>query len=143
MNGSAAAPKVSGVVETCLHVKDVELSARFYEALFGFRRMISDARFCAFDAGPHSVFLLFLEGGTLEPVTLPGGVIPPHDGSGHLHVAFGISLEEIPAWEARLSNLGIAVESRVNWELGGHSIYFRDPDLHLIELITPGVWLSY
>jgi catechol 2,3-dioxygenase-like lactoylglutathione lyase family enzyme len=26
---------------------------------------------------------------------------------------------------------------------GGHSIYFRDPDGHLLELATPGLWAGY
>jgi len=26
---------------------------------------------------------------------------------------------------------------------GGHSIYFRDPDGHLLELATPGLWEVY
>jgi len=26
---------------------------------------------------------------------------------------------------------------------GGHSIYFRDPDGHLLELATPGLWAIY
>ena len=26
---------------------------------------------------------------------------------------------------------------------GGHSVYFRDPDGHLIELVTPGCWQIY
>ncbi|PYU59508.1 MAG: glyoxalase, partial [Acidobacteria bacterium] len=29
------------------------------------------------------------------------------------------------------------------WELGGWSLYFRDPDRHLIELATPGTWSIY
>ena len=136
-------PKINGIVETCLHVVDLEKSARFYESLLGFRRMVSDARFCAFDAGPGQVFLLFLLGGTLEPVPLAGGTIPPHDGSGHLHLCFGISVEDLGEWEKRLAQAGITIESRVDWERGGHSLYFRDPDAHLIELATPGIWPNY
>lgn len=26
---------------------------------------------------------------------------------------------------------------------GGCSVYFRDPDGHLLELATPGVWINY
>ena len=38
---------------------------------------------------------------------------------------------------------GIALEEKRNWELGGCSLYFRDPDRHLLELATPGVWSIY
>jgi catechol 2,3-dioxygenase-like lactoylglutathione lyase family enzyme len=47
------------------------------------------------------------------------------------------------AWEQRLADAGIAIESRVRWGLGGESLYFRDPDNHLVELATPGTWPSY
>ena len=136
-------PKVTRVLETCLHVKDVARSGRFYERLFGFSRMDSNERYCAFDAGGGSVFLLFLEDGTGEPLPTAGGVIPPHGGNGDLHLAFAIRAEDFGDWEKRLSEEGIAIESRVRWEGGGNSLYFRDPDHHLVELTTPGTWPSY
>ena len=136
-------PKVIRILETCLHVKDVEQSARFYETLFGFPRMDSNERYCAFDAGGGTVFLLFREGGTTEPVHTARGVIPPHGGSGDLHLAFSIRAEDFASWEKRLGKQGITIESRVRWDRGGHSLYFRDPDHHLVELATPGIWPSY
>ena len=74
---------------------------------------------------------------------LPGGVIPPHDGSGHLHFALAIPADEFAAWEERLRDSGVAIESRVKWPPGGESLYFRDPDNHLVELATPGTWAIY
>lgn len=136
-------PKVTRVLETCLHVKDVERSARFYEILFGFTRIDSNERYCVFDVGGGTVFLLFQEGGTTEPVRTAGGVIPPHDGSGDLHLAFAIRAEDFASWEERLDKEGITLESRVRWDRGGNSLYFRDPDHHLVELATPGIWPSY
>jgi catechol 2,3-dioxygenase-like lactoylglutathione lyase family enzyme len=50
---------------------------------------------------------------------------------------------ELPEWERKLSEAGVAIEGKVHWELGGISIYFRDPDGHLAELATPGVWKNY
>lgn len=136
-------PSVTAVLETCIHVRDIERSARFYENLFHFRRMQSDERFCAFDVGGRSVLILFLRGGTHDPVSLPGGVIPPHNGSGHLHFALAIPREDLSSWERRLEAAGVAIESRVEWERGGVSLYFRDPDDHLVELATPGIWPIY
>jgi catechol 2,3-dioxygenase-like lactoylglutathione lyase family enzyme len=74
---------------------------------------------------------------------VPGGLIPPHDGSGHMHFAFAIRAEDLNDWLQRLEQAPIEIESRVHWENGGHSIYFRDPDQHLVELATPGIWPNY
>ena len=72
-----------------------------------------------------------------------GGAIPPHDGHGPLHVAFAIAAAELAAWQRRLEEHGIAVEGRTDWSRGGHSIYVRDPDGHLLEFATPGLWAIY
>jgi catechol 2,3-dioxygenase-like lactoylglutathione lyase family enzyme len=136
-------PRVTGVLETCLHVENVEKAADFYERLFGFRRMVSNERLCAFDVAAGSVLLLFRRGGTLTPVVTAGGVIPPHGGSGPLHLAFAIREQDFAAWQRRLTEAGIAIESCVRWDLGGQSWYFRDLDNHLVELATPGTWPNY
>jgi catechol 2,3-dioxygenase-like lactoylglutathione lyase family enzyme len=136
-------PHVTGVLETCIHVEDLVRSADFYERLFGFRRLACDERLCAFDVAGRDVLILFRRGGTSEPVTLPGGVIPPHGGSGQLHFAFAIPEEDLRAWEHRLNEEGVKIESRVKWSLGGESLYFRDPDGHLVELASPGIWAIY
>jgi len=74
---------------------------------------------------------------------MPFGTIPPHDGSGPAHVAFGVPAESLTAWKARLREHGIAIESTLKWPTGGTSVYFRDPDEHLLELVTPGTWSIY
>jgi catechol 2,3-dioxygenase-like lactoylglutathione lyase family enzyme len=55
-------------------------------------------------------------------------------------VGFRIAEESLTAWTERLASRGIPIESRFSWPNGGTSIYFRDPDGHLLELLTPGVW---
>ena len=45
--------------------------------------------------------------------------------------------------ELWLAENGIAVEERRKWDRGGQSVYFRDPDRHLVEIATPGVWSVY
>jgi catechol 2,3-dioxygenase-like lactoylglutathione lyase family enzyme len=136
-------PKLSGVIETALYMDDLERARAFYEEVLGLACLTSDSRFLAFDVGGRSVLLLFRRGSTLEPVHLPGGTIPPHDGSGPIHVAFAITAGELPAWEKRLGECNVAIEGRTDWPRGGHSVYFRDPDNHLLELVTPGVWAIY
>ncbi len=134
---------VTGVLEYGVYVDDVPRSVEFYQRIFGFEQLQGDNRFCALSVAGRQVFLIFKKGGTLQPMPLPGGVLPPHDGSGQLHFAFSIPESELAAWEQRLGENGVAIESRVTWPRGGRSIYFRDPDGHLVELITPGCWAIY
>jgi catechol 2,3-dioxygenase-like lactoylglutathione lyase family enzyme len=135
--------KLERVIETSLYVDDLERAARFYEEVLGLKSLTSDSRFRAYDVGGKSVLLLFRRGFTLETVRMPGGTIPPHDGRGPLHIAFAIAAEELADWETRLGEHGVAIEGRTDWSRGGHSIYFRDPDGHLLELATPGLWAIY
>ena len=61
----------------------------------------------------------------------------------HLFLAFAVSAQELEPWERWLEQHHVVIESRVRWERGGQSIYFRDPDGHLLELVTPGCWAIY
>ena len=58
-------------------------------------------------------------------------------------MAFAVSTEELAEWETRLHRLDVAIEGRTIWPRGGRSVYFRDPDGHLLELATPGLWEIY
>ena len=136
-------PKLDRVLETALYVDDLERAAQFYERVLGLPALSKDSRFRAYDVGGTSVLLLFQRGATLETMRLPGGTIPPHDGHGPLHVAFAIAANELPAWTERLAANKVAIEGETNWPRGGRSIYFRDPDGHLLELATSGLWATY
>jgi catechol 2,3-dioxygenase-like lactoylglutathione lyase family enzyme len=136
-------PKLDRVIETCLYVDDIDRAASFYQDVLELALMSGDSRFRAFDVGGSSVLLLFQRGSTLEPVRLAQGTIPPHDGHGPLHVAFAIAADELTEWERRLDRHGVAIEGAVSWSRGGRSVYFRDPDKHLLELATPGMWPNY
>jgi catechol 2,3-dioxygenase-like lactoylglutathione lyase family enzyme len=130
-------PRTEGLLESSLYVADVATSAQFYREILGLR-LIGDigVRGCAMQAGDHQVLLIFKKGASRAIQT-------PHDGDGELHLAFAIPAAELASWEAWLAENGIAVEEKRAWELGGQSLYFRDPDRNLIELATPGVWPIY
>jgi catechol 2,3-dioxygenase-like lactoylglutathione lyase family enzyme len=130
-------PRTDGILESSLYVTDVARSARFYEEIFGFP-VISNfgERGCAMHAGERRVLLLFKKGASLT-------IQSPHDGDGELHIAFAIPSAELADWEAWLARNGIAIEEKRAWEAGGWSLYFRDPDRHLLEVATPGVWSVY
>ena len=130
------------VLETALCCDDLQRTTAFYERLLGATPMLRTERVVAFDAGEGTVLLLFKRGHT-RPLQTDGGLVPGHDGSGPAHLAFAIDWDKAPGWELHLSALGVEVESRVTWALGGLSLYFRDPDGRSIELATPGTWPSY
>jgi len=136
-------PNLLGVLETVLYVEAFEQACQFYENVLGLNSMYRDQRLCAYDVGARGVLLLFLRGHSLETVKLPGGTIPPHDGNGPVHIAFSVAADELAAWETQLADAGVAIEGRTQWPRGGTSIYFRDPDGHLLELATPGLWPGY
>ena len=137
------APKLQGVLETALYAADLLRARRFYEDIMGLQPMTADSRLVAYAIAPAQVLLLFQAGATGGTVTLPGGTIPGHDGVGRVHFAFAIAADDLPKWEAHLHTCGVHIEGRTAWPQGGHSLYFRDPDQHLVELPTPGLWRNY
>ena len=136
-------PLPSAILETCLYVTDLRRARDFYAGLFGYPVMKFDERFCAFNVGDRQILILFRRGSEPRGTVLPFGFIPPHDSSGQAHIGFRIPRESLAAWRTRLEERGIPVESSFTWPTGGTSVYFRDPDGHLLELVTPGVWPNY
>jgi catechol 2,3-dioxygenase-like lactoylglutathione lyase family enzyme len=132
--------KLTRISETALYVDDLARSVSFYTDLFGCPVLRRDDRFCAVCIAEEEVLLLFKRGASLEAHHVPGGIIPAHDGTGPLHVCFGINEDELESWAQRLQEHGIAIESRVRWPTDAISLYFRDPDNHAVELATPGIW---
>lgn len=138
MQTGANPPPVNGILETSLYVASAARSAEFYRRVFGFEPLEpdlplnDDTRLCPIRAGDRSVLLLFKKGAT-----------PDTDAAGAIHIAFGIARTDLSRWEAWLAQQGIAIELRKKWKYGGEALYFRDPDGHLLEVVTPGVWSIY
>jgi catechol 2,3-dioxygenase-like lactoylglutathione lyase family enzyme len=130
-------PATGGILESSLYVDDVAASIAFYRKIFGFHVVSHFGdRGSALQAGERQILLLFQKNASRNTSTA-------HHGDGELHLAFAIAEAELSAWERWLAENGIAIEDRHVWEQGGVSLYFRDPDRHLLEVATPGVWSIY
>ncbi len=135
--------RISGLLESSLYVDDLETSRDWYVGVLGLSAVVEDERFAALAVGERQILLLFARRQMGEPSETPWGVIPSHHGAGELHLAFAVDAEALAGWENRFEQHRVAVESRITWPRGGTSIYVRDPDGHLVELATPGLWPTY
>ena len=136
-------PRPDRILETALYVDDLQTAHAFYQAVIGLERILTSETLWAYDVGGRNVLLLFRRGASLSPQSLHGGSIPAHDGAGPVHLCFSTTEDDLSAWEAKLGSHGIAIEGRVRWPGGATSLYFRDPDGHMLELATRGLWPSY
>ncbi len=130
-------PKIDGVLETSLYVDDVQRSIEFYRAVLGFDVIESNERIAALRVADRQVLLLCRKGASADATS------GAHDGDGRLHLAFAVPTADLDAWEARLQERAVPIEEKRSSEYGGRSLYFRDPDQHLIEFATPGTWSIY
>lgn len=136
-------PKVEGLLETALYVADVDRSAAFFRDVIGLAPMFENERLVAFDAGRQGVLLLFHEGASLDDMESPGGIVPGHDGRGPLHMAFAITEDAYDEWRRHLVAHDVPIRGEMRWPRGGRSLYFEDPDGHVLEVATPGLWPNY
>ncbi|NRB56056.1 MAG: VOC family protein [Salinicola sp.] len=138
------APPLGGVIESVLYTADMKRARDFFTQVLGLEPHLEDERFTAYPTG-DTMLLVFQQGQTGETVELPHGMgtIPPHDGAGRQHLALAIPSASLDDWEAHLAARGIEIEGRTRWPKGSVSLYFRDPDNHLLELVTPGLWPNY
>ena len=119
--------KVQGIDHVGLAVKDVQKSIDWYQELFGLERLYEDAW------------------GTFPGVVGIGNTsvafFPTDDTEGSLsiglpihHLAFRVDRGNFNAARETLRQMGIEFEFQDHTIV--HSIYFYDPDRHLIELTT-------
>jgi len=135
-------PSVQRILETSLYVADLDRAQSFYERVFGFEVMLRDERMVGLAVPGRQVLLLFHRGASAEATPTPFGPIPPHDATGSQHLCFAIRHADVADWVSHLAAVGIEVESRLDWEKGATSLYFRDPDGHSLEVGTTGLWLN-
>ena len=123
------------IKETCLYVTNLKQTKAFYHDKLNFPVIGEvEERHVFFRVG-ESVLLCFMPEASKISNTLP-----PHFGSGNLHLAFETTKPEYNAWKQKIRDLEIPIEYEHDWGKGFYSFYFRDPDNHLLEVVMAGMW---
>ena len=132
-------PALSGVFETVLYADAVPETARFFQIMLGLSPLRPPTQNAAiFRLNSESMLLIFDPNWSEQS----GRGAPTHGSRGPGHIALRIPGDSYEAWKAKLSSLNIPIETEVNWEHGGRSIYLRDPAGNSIELAAGDVWGS-
>lgn len=118
--------KVRGIQHLNLRVDDLARARAFYAEVLGFRVAFAKGDTVWLDAG-----------GDLLGLSEIRGAAPTAHGAEH----FGFIVEargDVDRWVEQLAGHGVAPEKGPYDRSDGRSVYFRDPDGHLLEIF----WLD-
>ena len=121
--------QLEGIDHVALAVRDVEGSAKWYIEVLGFERQHDGVwdGIPTFVGKGNTGIALFPARGNSQPTPIAGKI-------DILHLAFRADRENFQAAQAELKRRGIRFEFQ-DHEIS-HSIYFRDPDNHELEITT-------
>jgi catechol 2,3-dioxygenase-like lactoylglutathione lyase family enzyme len=122
--------QLEGIDHVALAVRDVEEAARWYEDVLGFERRYEgmwDGIPTFIDKGNTAIALFPLRNNDSKPATCTSKIRM-------LHLAFRADRKNFIAAQHELKERGIKFEFQ-DHEIS-HSIYFRDPDGHELEITT-------
>lgn len=127
--------KASRIFETVIYADDLDAARHFYGEVLGLEL------YSAFDVAlsfrcDTGVLLIF----NPAKAILPGRGVPSHGPQGPGHIAFAAQASELDDWRAHLAAHQVPIEMEVQWEVGGTSIYFRDPAGNSVELAPATLW---
>ncbi|MDQ3193310.1 MAG: VOC family protein [Bacteroidota bacterium] len=127
--------KINQIKETCLYIENLEKTESFYNEIIGLKtHSKAEGKHVFFRAG-ESMLLCFLKG-----VTNKQSNLPPHFANGQIHYAFEVDVNEYENCKKKVLSFGIKIEHEQEWKNNLKSFYFRDPDMHLIEILQMGIW---
>jgi catechol 2,3-dioxygenase-like lactoylglutathione lyase family enzyme len=119
-----------GLDHVAIGVADIERSRRFYEDVVGLERVFEEWDVPVVMAARGSGVAIFDR--ELHPSPTPDEVEPP--AVRILHIAFRLDRAGFDAAQTELAERGVG--NRFSDHGLSHSLYFNDPDGHLLELTT-------
>ena len=125
----------SKIFETVLYAEDLAAAERFYHEALGLEVLERSNLTVVFRCG-GGVLLIF----DPRKSAAPDRDVPSHGTTAIGHIAFAAKPEDLDAWREQLRHAGVPIEREVDWDEGGHSIYFRDPAGNVVELAPPTIW---
>lgn len=131
-------PPIVGIHETILYGRDLSAAERFYSGALGLRVISRSDRAVSFRVRESCVLLIFDPERSARDAAAHN--VPAHGAAGPGHVAMTVADGSLPAWRRKLAADGIDIELERSWDLGGRSLYVRDPAGNSVELIDGRVW---
>ena len=125
----------SKIFETVLYAEDLAAAERFYHEALGLEVLERSNLTVVFRCG-GGVLLIF----DPRKSAAPDRDVPSHGTTAVGHIAFAAKPEDLDAWREQLRQAGVPIDREVDWDEGGHSIYFRDPAGNVVELAPPTIW---
>ncbi|TDQ37391.1 metallothiol transferase FosB [Aureibacillus halotolerans] len=108
----------------CFEVQNVETSLVFYTDVLKGKRLVQGRTTAYLDIGGEWIALN--ENTSRQPVQ-----------QSYTHLAFSISEDDVEVWKQHLTAYGVSIlKGRERAEEDRKSLYFYDPDGHLLELHT-------
>ena len=127
--------KATRIFETVLYAEDLAEAEKFYRDVLGLEVVSRAPAGLAFRCN-NGVFLVL----DPEKTRTLDRKVPKTGADGPGHVAFAARTEDLDAWRSHLGDRGVEIETEVEWDEGGISIYFRDPAGNSVELAPPTLW---
>lgn len=126
---------IQKIKETCLYVNNLDNTQNFYYNKLGLP-IISrkEDAFIFFRAG-SDVLLCFINDYAQSQEHLPA-----HFAEGKIHFAFEVKVEDYPMWKDKIIGVGIEITHEQEWKNNLMSFYFEDPDGHILEIVSEGIW---
>lgn len=127
--------RATHILETVLYAEDLPASERFYTSVLGLDVISRFGEAVAFGCG--DAVLLIFDPNRIRSIERS---VPAHGAKGEGHIAFSTTKRELVGWRVHLAEVGVEIESEVDWGERGRSVYFRDPAGNLVELAPRGLW---